>query len=138
MVKENGMVMMTEEEYKNLISKTHQLDCELDLAKMELATYRKAMEKLANKKLNKRKSKKNKKTYGIEIPAGDFADMIDKATLDWMEDADGNMDEEKLNKLEETDVWFVWNGFSARIPYGCEICNEVLPAIKAAYEEYNS
>lgn len=133
MVKENGMVMMSEEEYKNLIEKTHQLDHELDIAKMELSTYRITVKELAEKNLGTNHGSK----YGIEIPARDFANLIDNMTIEWM-DAEGNLSEEKLRKLEETDLWFVWNGFCARIPYGCEICNEVLPAINEAYEEYNS
>ena len=130
MVKENGMVMMTEEEYRDLVGKAHQADYELDIAKTELATYRKAMKKLADKKLFK--GKKKSKSYGIEIPAGDLVNLIDSMTEDWM---DG--DEEKFEQLDNTDFWFVWNGFSAIIIYGPWLCNEVLPAIKEAYDEYN-
>ena len=51
MVKENGMVMMSEEEYRNLVGKAHELDTELDIAKMELSTYRSTMKKLSEKNL---------------------------------------------------------------------------------------
>ena len=132
MVKENGMVMMSEEEYRNLIGKTHQLDNELDIAKMELSTYRSAMKKLSEKNLGI----EAKEDFGIEIPANHFVDLIDNMSVDWMK-SDGMTSEEKLQKLEDTDLWFAWNGFCARIPYGCEICNEVLPAIKEAYDQYN-
>ena len=136
MVKENGMIMMSEQEYREMKMRISELEFDLDIAKMELYTYRSSIKKLANDNLSSGNVKE--KSYGIEIPAGDFSDLIDAATLNWMEDSNGNMDEEKLEKLEETDLWFVWNGFCARIPYGCEICNEVLPAIKEAYDEYNS
>jgi len=136
MVKENGMIMMSEQEYREMKMRISELEFDLDIAKMELYTYRSSIKKLANDNLSSGNVKE--KSYGIEIPTGDFSDLIDAATLNWMEDSNGNMDEEKLEKLEKTDLWFVWNGFCARIPYGCEICNEVLPAIKEAYDEYNS
>ena len=123
MVKENGMVMMTEEEYRKLDEKKDRLD----IALMELATYRKTMMKIAEKNLGE----KNDKDYGLEIPPSDFADMIDKMIC--------NAFDEKisLDKVMDTDMRFVWNGMTARIPMGCEVSNEILPAIKEAYSQYN-
>lgn len=136
MVRENGMVMMSETEFeayannvKHTNDKLRKAEYELDIAKMELATYHQTIREMAKTNLSK---KGGDKVNGFEIPAKDFADMIDSVTNEALEECG-----EVMNKLCETDMWFVWNGFSARIPFGCEICNEVLPAIKDAYEEYN-
>lgn len=130
MVKENGMIMMNETEYNELQAKIRDLDYKYDLAKMELATYHRSMRALADKNLGKNETE----DYGIEIPAGDFADMIDKMVCDHLDDdsCDG------IEQMEDKDLWFAYNGFSCRIPFGCACASIAIPAIKETYEEYNS
>lgn len=136
MVRENGMVMMSETEFEAYVNnvkhtndKLRKAEYKLDIAKMELATYHHTIREMSKTNLLK---KGGDKVNGFEIPAKDFADMIDALTNEALEECG-----EMFDRLEETDMWFVWNGVSARIPFGCEVCNEVLPAIKNAYEEYN-
>ncbi len=127
----NNMMIISNEEYKSLVCKTKQLEDEIDILKMELATYRRSMKQLAHRNLG---TKSKKECFGIEIPAGDFADMIDNVTSDCLDDGR----DELFEALGRTELLFVWNGFCSSIPWGCEICDEILPAIKNAYEEYNS
>lgn len=131
MVKENGMVMIMEEEYMNMIGKCHELEWKLDIAETELTTYRRTMKQLCENNLAKNETKAN---YGFEMPAGDFSDMLDKMTDEALaiDDFDG------IENLEKEDMWFVYAGICSRIPYSCALVNYIIPAIKECYEDYNS
>ena len=127
MVNENGMVMMSEMEYKNLVGRTNKLEKEIDIAKMKLAIYHKAIFNMAKINLYG----EVKKVNGLEIPADDFVKLMD----DILDDSYNN--ENGFMKINETDLIIEWNGFITRIEHGCEIHNYILPAIKDAFEEIN-
>lgn len=134
MVKENGMVMMSEEEYlkmkKEAENERRELEHNLDIALMELSTYFSSMKKIAKRNLDL-----NPYTYGeksIEMPAKDFANMIEKIVSDILDD-----DLDAFYDIDRTDFWFAWNGFCARLPHTPEINNTILPAIVSVYEEIN-
>lgn len=127
MVKENGMVMMSEAEYNEMKNKIWELDNQLDIAKMELATYHQSVKKFAERNIDLKEDEK----ILMEIPARDFVDIMETMINEAFED------NEKFNKLQCNDLVFEWNGISSRLQYGPEIFNEVLPGIKEAYEEIN-
>lgn len=135
MVKENGMVMMSEEEYskmkKEAENERRELEHGLDIALMELSTYFSSMKKIAKRNLDL-----NPYTYDekpIEMPVKDFAGMIEKIVSDVLDDDDLDA----FDDINRTDFWFVWNGFCARLPHTPEIHNTILPAIVSVYEEIN-
>ncbi len=124
MVTENGMVMMSETEYKQMKEKIWNLDNDLDISKMELAIYHQAIKKISETNL----WRDEKDKIHIEIPANDFVDVMNKINPS---------DEKKWAKLDETDLTISWNGISCRLRFGCEIFNNILPAIITTYEEIN-
>jgi hypothetical protein len=128
MVKENGMIMMTETEYNDLMNKKHKIDNELDIAKMELSVYHQTIKEIAEERLY---GKKDSKLSKMEIPAGDFVNLMDIIVNEAFDDSD------KFQKLEGTDLIIEWNGFRTRLRHGCEIHNEILPAIREAYKLIN-
>lgn len=127
MVKENGMVMMSEAEYSSMKDKIWKLDCELDIAKMELATYHKSMKELAMRNLLKKPDEKT----AVEIPAKDLVSIMES------ELNDGFDDDEFFSILDSTDITISWNGLSSTLMWGPWIFNDLLPAVKETYDEIN-
>jgi len=125
MVKENGMVMMSETEYSDMKDKIRKLDYELDIAKIELATYHRSMKELAMRNLLKKPDEKT----AVEIPAKDLVSIME-SDLDI-----GFNDEDFFKLLDETDFTVSWNGFSSTLIWGPWLFEYLLPAIRDTYEE---
>lgn len=125
MVKENGMVMMSETEYSAMKDKIRKLDYELDIAKMELATYHRSMKELATRNLTKKSNEKGT----IEIPAEDLVSIME-SNLNT-----GFDDEDFFELLDETYFTVSWNGFSSTLIWGPWLFEYLLPAIRDTYEE---
>ena len=128
MVKENGMVMMSETEYKEMKDKLWDYNHELDIAKMELLTYHKSMREIAKQNL---RGKTDENKLDIEIPAKDLVNIMESSL------GDGWDDDDYFESLDRTDLVVSWNGFTSKLMWGPWLFNGLLDTIKECYEEIN-
>ena len=114
MVRENGMVMMTEEEYWEMSAK-------LEFAETELEIFKNSIRKIAKENLKAEETKARKTE--IEVPPSALVEIMDEYPGD--------------EDCYETEMEISWNGIKAKLWFSPSIYNYILPAIKEAWEEMN-
>lgn len=111
MVRENGMVMISEEEYRNFVRESKTADC-----------LRSAIVKLMKKF-------KENLTEDVELTRKEFIATYNAAINDMFERGDDN------NEIYGYDVTVHWHGFSCNCEDGAEIYNYLIGAIEGIDDE---
>lgn len=122
MVRENGMIMMPEDEYNNILN-------ERDSKIKELHTSNKMLRKYVMDIV--KRFPKNKED--VEISRKLFCELYDGAVED-MFNSDSILTDLK-NEIYDYPVMIHWHGFYCNCGDGSEIANYIIPAIREVEEE---
>lgn len=123
MVKENGMVMLTDEEYNRLNNRIDRVEKEKDEHTLD---YERRLE-LMQTALIKLTQKTDTVPSGVRVSKADFIAMHNAA----VRDMDGNED----NDIYGYDFTVHWHGIYCNCSDGATPANHIVPAIEWIIEE---
>ena len=123
MVKENGMVMMSEEEYNRL---TKQIDRTKQEKEEEISHYERRLE-LMQTALMKLTQKTDTVPSGVRVSKADFIAMHRAAVRD--------MDDSENNDIYGYDFTVHWHGIYCNCSDGATPANYIIPGVKGCEEE---
>ena len=117
MVRENGMVMISEEEYRNFVRESKTADC-----------LRSAIVKLMKKF-------KENPTEDVELTRKEFIATFNAAVDDMFKKIDKDNSGIDDNEIYGYNVTVHWHGFSCNCEDGAEIYNHLIGAIEVIDDE---
>lgn len=119
MLKENGMIMLSEVELKDMMAGSNERIAELE--------QRNRMLRMAIMELMKKGSTDNK---DVRVSKMDFLEIYNDALNEMF---DSSYDED--NDIYGYDITVHWHGIYCSCGDGATPCNYIIPAIKNCYEE---
>ena len=121
MVKENGMVMMTEKELERMETEHEQTKMDYE-CRIEL--LQKAILELTNK---------SNAVQGVRVPKIDFLAIYQKALDDMFNKLDNGSDED--NDIYGYDITVHWHGIYCNCGDGATPSNHIIPGIESCADE---
>lgn len=122
MLKQNGMVMLTETELETIIQK------KVKEQTKEIETRNKLLRKALMQVINKNKNG----IKDVRIAKVDFLEIYHKAVEDMLDNPD-----EEDNDIYGYDITVHWHGLYCNCGDGAIPCNYIIPAIENCLEEDN-
>ena len=118
MVKENGMVMMSEKEYVALLEKS--------------AKENNKLRRLLNTLIHNTRANKNGST---KVSRSEFFELYEFAVNEMFDNLDNGIEDEDKNEIWGHNVTVHWHGFYCNCCDGAVVANYIIPAIKGIIDE---
>lgn len=120
MVRENGMVMMTEKELTDILEGNAK----------EINNLKRMLMSLLHR-LGKNKEK------DIKVTRKEFVELYEKAVDCMFDNLDNGIEDDDKNEIYGHDVTVHWHGLYCNCLDGAAVSNHIIPGIKGLMEEYD-